>query len=220
MSRREQNKEERRRQILAATEKLIREKGGTDFTMRALASEAGVAFVTPFNLFESKGNILTALLQSKLAENREQFEAKSGRKKPLDQLITMAAVSAQAYVADPELFRPLWTAFGNQRDADIRVSTDLGAVIWRPELELAAEAGVMEKGRSLSLLARSLHLMFRGTMWQWAVGEIGSEEFVAQVQFGTVMWLIGAVTPEHRAALEKKRDKLERQLGKLHRVDL
>ena len=49
-----------RARILDAAEHLMRQ-GKADFSMRDLASEAGVSFATPFNHFGSKAGIMQAL---------------------------------------------------------------------------------------------------------------------------------------------------------------
>ena len=74
MSQREESKARRRADILEAAERLIREEGDVSFSMRALAKEAGVAFVTPFNLFESKAGVLTALQQTRLEAHEKNLE--------------------------------------------------------------------------------------------------------------------------------------------------
>jgi len=61
MGLREKQTGERRERILDAARKLMRRTGGTGFTMRALAKEAGVSLATPYNLFRSKSGVLYAL---------------------------------------------------------------------------------------------------------------------------------------------------------------
>src|ERR1041385_1026819 len=61
MGLREKQTGERRERILDAARKLMRRAGGTGFTMRALAKEAGVSLATPYNLFRSKAGVLYAL---------------------------------------------------------------------------------------------------------------------------------------------------------------
>src|SRR3546814_8640191 len=59
---REQNKEERRSRILGAAEKLIRELGTVEFSMRELAARAHISHYTSYNLIGNKGTVLYTLL--------------------------------------------------------------------------------------------------------------------------------------------------------------
>jgi AcrR family transcriptional regulator len=87
---REKQMAERRGRILDAAESLIRQTGGTDFPMLALAERAEVSPTTPYNLFGSKAGVLYALLnrtmdqinertQSFSSANPNRARARSGR---------------------------------------------------------------------------------------------------------------------------------------------
>ena len=84
MPTREEAKQIRRKQILAAARDLIGETSETKFSMRALAERAGVSLVTPYNLFGSKQAIMFALLDEDISKFGAQL-ARS-RKDPLDML--------------------------------------------------------------------------------------------------------------------------------------
>ena len=62
MSQREQNKQEKRERIVAAATRIISRDGIDALTMRRLADEAEVSSRTPYNLFDSKTQILVAIL--------------------------------------------------------------------------------------------------------------------------------------------------------------
>ena len=59
---RERQKAGRRRDILAAAAKLFRRDGFTDTSIESIATEAEVAAGTVYNYFESKGDLLIALV--------------------------------------------------------------------------------------------------------------------------------------------------------------
>ena len=59
---RERQKAGRRRDILAAAAKLFRRDGFTDTSIESIAAEAEVAAGTVYNYFESKGDLLIALV--------------------------------------------------------------------------------------------------------------------------------------------------------------
>lgn len=60
MTLREKQMAARRKRILDTAERIIRDAGATDFSMRALAAAAETAPATPYNLFESKEGLLYA----------------------------------------------------------------------------------------------------------------------------------------------------------------
>ena len=62
MSKRAQNKERKKAQIIEAATWLILKHGHADFTMPELAERAGVALVTPYSYFQSKAGVLAAVL--------------------------------------------------------------------------------------------------------------------------------------------------------------
>ncbi len=107
MSLREQQKSERRHRILDTAERLIRETGGTDFSMRRLVAEAHVSFATPFNLFGSKEGLLYALLArslDKITLKGLAFESDD----PSLHVIEAAENAVQSFVDDPVFLRPLY----------------------------------------------------------------------------------------------------------------
>ncbi len=59
---------DRRRRILDAAEGLIRQTGGTNFSLLTLADKAEVSPATPYNFFGSKARLLFALFNRSLAE--------------------------------------------------------------------------------------------------------------------------------------------------------
>jgi AcrR family transcriptional regulator len=57
LSKREQNKSDKRGQIIKAARELMRIRSSTGFSMRQLADASGVSLATPYNLFGSKQGI-------------------------------------------------------------------------------------------------------------------------------------------------------------------
>jgi AcrR family transcriptional regulator len=107
MTLREKQKTERRTRILDAAERLIRETGGTDFSVRALAAASGVSAATPFNLFGSKEGLLYALLSRSLDQivtDGLRFTSPD----PAFHVIEAAENAVAAFLADPEFLRPLY----------------------------------------------------------------------------------------------------------------
>lgn len=215
MSLREESKEERRRAILSAAEKLLREGDGADFSMRALAREAGVSFATPFNLFDNKAGILVSLMTQQVAQHRHSLERVSKQSDPIEKLFRLIDVSVEGYTADPQLIRPLFLAIESITGPERRHVRDQGALVWKPALEAARTEKAIDPKRDLNVLARSLNFMFRESLSAWASGEMEVDEFKLQAQYSLSVWMLSAATPAHHPALEKKRNALERKLSKI-----
>ncbi len=215
---REDSKEDRRQAILAAAERLLRASEESDFSMRALAREAGVSFATPFNLFESKSGILVGLMRKLVASNRDSLEKVSKRADPIETLFRLVDVSVDGYTTDPQLVRALVRAMDATTGPDRYQARGLGALVWKPALESAARDGALDPKRNVDLLARSLHLMFREALSSWAADDISAEEFKLQTLHGLSVWLLSAVTDEHHSRVAKKRDAYEKKLIKVRHL--
>ena len=66
-TRRQRHREEARRTILDATESLMVERGGDDFSMRSLAERSGYTAPTIYHHFGDKEGLVDALLEERFA---------------------------------------------------------------------------------------------------------------------------------------------------------
>lgn len=71
---RQKQKEQRRRDILSAAATLFLRKGYENSTVNEVAALAGVSNVTVFNYYETKGELLLALIAQENAELRKQIK--------------------------------------------------------------------------------------------------------------------------------------------------
>lgn len=182
-----------------AAEELIREGHGTAFSMRALAKRAGVAFVTPFNHFESKAGVLLGLFEKRIDAQVERLTAQTEHVAPIDRLFEQAIVGSRAYSADAPLFKPLVRATSNVDGFDYGKLTSRSTDLWTLALRDTVEAGLLRKDQDLARLARSLHLGFRWTLWQWALGVLDTEELEVHCQYGVAVALLAALSDDGRA---------------------
>lgn len=215
MSQREENKRVRRQKILSTAEALIRANGGVDFSMRLLAKEAGVAFVTPFKLFESKGNLLATLLSVKMEANRANIKDNSSSKNLITQFLDFGEQSAIAFTKDAILFRPLVAEIRNMPETEARFGIDSGGRLWQPFLQQLQDAGSLPEQLNTKVLARSIHLVFRGLLRLWAAKEIEDDEFIHQVKMSIVCWMLPMANGDTLTTLTKKHTALMKALTKL-----
>src|SRR5947207_5836118 len=115
MGLREKQATERRDRILATARKLIRQTGGTAFSMRALADRAEVSLATPYNLFGSKAGVLYALLNASLDRVSQAAHTFSSAD-PTERVLEVAGIAADVYARDPAFYRPLMRFLIGARD--------------------------------------------------------------------------------------------------------
>src|SRR5690606_28726569 len=107
MKLREKQTLERQNRIIDTAERLIRETGNTNFSVRRLAAESEVSPATPFNLFVSKEAILYSLLLKNLDRFFEEgFSFK--KKNPLFHVIEASETAADIFIKDAVFLRPLY----------------------------------------------------------------------------------------------------------------
>lgn len=200
-SQRERAKEERRDRIRASAEALIRTRGDADFSMRELADAAGVAFATPFNLFESKEGLLTSLLVRRIWPRQEALASASIDVDPIAHVLAFAAAAFDTYTEDEDLFRPLLHAVISPATQTPARSLDAAAELWTRSLEPARRENLIRGDCDVPQLDRAMHLAFRGALLGWVRGDMTSDAALDEVQFAIRMILAGAVIDSARDRL-------------------
>src|SRR3546814_8403069 len=117
---REQNKEERRSRILGAAEKLIRELGTVEFSMRELAARAHISHYTSYNLIGNKGTVLYTLLHRAIDRITNLPSQADPNFDPLSYAFDMGDLAVEFYVSDTDFFRPLLRFLFGVSDAELR----------------------------------------------------------------------------------------------------
>ena len=155
MSKRRLAVEETRERILDAARRLIVAPGGFDqFTMEAVAREAGVARMTVYNQFSSKPRLLEAMFEFIRARGRHDELAEVWKlAEPLDMLADFVARIAHIWggervlfqrlyalaALDPDFARVLRPRMERRRSALADLVTSLNARYGTPPLEMRTE---------------------------------------------------------------------------------
>jgi AcrR family transcriptional regulator len=108
--RRERQRFEARRAILDATEELVIESEGCDFSIRSLGQRCGYSAPTVYHYFGDKDGLIDALLEERTEKLGEQFEALPALDDPLEELRALMARSVEFWVSNPTLARLIWSA--------------------------------------------------------------------------------------------------------------
>jgi AcrR family transcriptional regulator len=201
MKLREKQLAERRRRILAAAEELIRQTGGADFSMLALAAQAEVSPATPYNLFGSKAQLLFALFNRSLVELPVK-DLTASSTDPLERLLETTRVIATHLATHADFFRPLYLSLFGVQDEVYRpefVAYHLRR--WKRALADVERAGLLSSAVTADQLARQLMISFAGTVELWVHHELDADGFSAEAVFGTILLLLGATVPGVRPRL-------------------
>src|SRR5262245_49443337 len=204
MKLREKQMADRRRRILDAAEGLIRQTGGTNFSVLTLADKAEVSPATPYNLFGSKARLLFALFNRSLAELPVK-DLTASYTDPLERLVETTKVIATHLATHADFFRPLYLSLFAVQDDVYRVEF-VGYHLRRWERTLAdvEHAGLLSSAVTADQLARQLMISFAGTVELWVHHELDAEGFSAEAAFGALLLLLGATVPRARPRLLRR----------------
>jgi AcrR family transcriptional regulator len=210
---RERQKEERRQQILAAAEALIRERGTTEFPMLDLSERAGLSPATPYNLFGSKLAILWTLLRQRDERYQMAFTKKTSSD-PYLQVVEAVAVAVRVFTGDAALFKPLCAFLSRSQDAVYRPAYEKATIdLWIKITSDFPKTTLMPSGITHEIYSRQFLTLFIGAFDLWAQGRLSDEEVELQVQLSTVLTLMAIAPEPDRTRLAKHLSDLTRQLG-------
>lgn len=189
VSLRERQSAARRSKILDAAETLIRETGGTEFSMRTLSDKAEVSQATPYNTFGTKEGLLFELLKRNLAVfMKEALILKEPD--PLAQVLEAADNAISIIVRDPVLLRPLYKVMLGISDPTHRPTFMKAALqFYRSALSGAVEQGVIADGAESDALACSLMSQFLGVLNLWVHDVVNDQWFRSQLLYGFILHL-------------------------------
>ena len=201
----------RRSRIVDAASVLIRETGGTEFTMVNVAGKAEVSPATPYNLFGSKNGVLYALLNRSLDEvfaGTLHFASPS----PVEHAVEAGDIAAQIFARDPVFYRPLFLVLLGVRDEVHRPRfMERSLEFWTRSLDAMAEGGMLD-GTERDDLARALLIHFAGVLELWIHGDLDEAGFRAQVSYGISLHVLGLASGTDRARLLRRMKEAKRHL--------
>jgi AcrR family transcriptional regulator len=181
--------------ILDAAERLIRKEGATQFSMRALAQEAGVSPATPFNLLGSKEEILRALFERSFV----MPEGLDPRARALEQIFQLSGGVTRRYTEDEAYYRTLMIGIGTRAEPLLTAIEG-----WKIGIKAAINEGDLRTDTQVDLLAETLELAFVGVLGFWIPGAVPSARLGPQCDFAIAATLLGFSTPRGEPQLRKQ----------------
>ena len=178
--------------ILDAAGALLRETGGVGFTMKDVATRAGVAPATPYNLLGTKDGLLYALLNRAL----DPLFIGVLRHKAADALehpIEAAAFAAELYTSDPIVYRELSRVYLSTPD-DLHRPWFMhrSMSFWKHAIEVAIlQKRLPADEADRDDLPRLLMIHFIGCVDLWVNHDLDDAGFRAQVAYGTSLIMLG-----------------------------
>lgn len=189
VSAKETGKAARREAIVNAAERLIRDSGGTDFSMLDLARQAGVSPATPYNLFGTKSGIFYALLN----RSADRMFAVTAGAPPASspEAGTLAAADTLAHIltSDPVFYRPLYGFLMGVPDPEWRPPfIERARAFWLSAFPAGAERPL---GLDRTLLAQLLVTQALGCIEMWVHREIEEGALACELKRSVAAVLLG-----------------------------
>ena len=183
-----------------AAERLIRADAGTQFSMRALAIEAGVSQATPFNLLGSKAKILEALFvrSFSLPQGEQPDTFDPGKHNALDYAFNFCELVMQRYAGDAAYYRALMSGLGTAFDSLLA-----GIANWQLVLSVAIHQGDLRAETPVASVAETVEFGIVGTMAFWASSDLASERLLPQWRFAIASTLFSFATASAQLRLQK-----------------
>jgi AcrR family transcriptional regulator len=216
---REQNKSQRKREILSAARVLMRGPDEATFSMRALAEEAGVSIATPYNLFGSKQAILVALLDDDLAEYQAELAQLSTE--GVDALFDAVALMTRQFAREPDYYRNVFAVVCAEAGPELRfVISGPRYALWKNLLRDATQAGLLDAGIDPDAFAITFSQLLFANVQEWSLGFLELVEMDARIRYGLALALTAVATDRSRRVLTDRLRSAERDLQTLWRAAL
>ncbi len=211
MGSREQNKSQRKDDILDAARRLMRQPGGSAFSMRSLAEQAGVSIATPYNLFGSKQAILVALLDEDFSEYQSSLAGLEGE--GLDALFEAVALMLGQFTREPDFYRNVFAAVSSEAGPELRfVLSGPRYVLWKQLIREATLCGSLDAQIDPDAFTITMSQLILANVQEWARGFLELEEMDARIRYGLALVLSAIATEAGRAPLTAKLRAAEKDL--------
>lgn len=192
---------------------MIRKSGGTDFSMLALAEEAGVSPATPYNLLGSKVGALWALLNYSLDKVLDQLSLQREPSDPFERVVLAASMGAEVFTSEADFYRPLYRFLLGCGDPVHRPQfMDRALAFWMNATDLLNQRGYLRAPIDQVEISREMEIHFLGVLDLWVQNELDDNEFQAQIVFGTALMLLSVADEPGRTRLMKHLQKAKRKL--------
>ncbi|WHO40447.1 TetR/AcrR family transcriptional regulator [Sphingobium sp. AP49] len=169
-----------RNRVIDAAERLLRD-GKAEFSMRDLATEAGVSFATPFNQFGSKAAIMHALSARRIATATQRFADKPRLDDAGQRVLLAVSTVVELMLEEPRVNRAVMGWLGTPGPTHGEVLAQSTA-LWASAIGEGDGLIGGEQEPVLQSLPRQLAFGFRGVLSFWTAGELPDDELAANAR--------------------------------------
>ncbi len=184
----------RRRTMVTAAHALIRESGGTGFSMVQLAARAGVSAATPYNLIGTKADLLKLVVRDEFARFARRL-ARRPAAQPLAHLEATIDLVVTHYCAEPAFYRGLYSALQGENSYTLRaMMLAEGQELWCALLRGAVDGGELTRVVDDGALTEVLLRVIAATTEAWLAEGWTQAQFAREMHLSTRLLLLGAAT--------------------------
>jgi AcrR family transcriptional regulator len=190
------------RKVLDAAVDLLRTTG--QLSMRSLVQSAGVANMTPYNLFGSKHGLLAALSQKELG----RAIGRAARVTTVDSLERVFAaldMGFEAFSGDENYYRALYgAAYASNDPSLVEVFQAPRILYWNSLLDACREQGFLDDATRSDTLTQILMYTYTGAVLRWIDRTIGTRQLYAEINYVLMILLLSHATPTARERVQKR----------------
>jgi AcrR family transcriptional regulator len=188
-----------RERVLDAAERLL-VRGNAAFSMRDLATEAGLSFATPFNKFGNKGAIMLALSKRRIDLMQERLGGGPTLENVAARVLGAVDVAVSVMLEAPVVNRVVMGAIGAPSEEPGNVLSQSGA-LWAEALGDGRGLKDATRDLALSSLPDQLAVAFRGALSFWTAGEYDDQALRGRSRAAAAVILLGFVDADERKVL-------------------
>ena len=196
--------------VLDAAVLLLRETG--QLSMRRLAQTAGVAGMTPYNLFGSKHGLLAALSQNELNAAMRRLDS-TPHQDSLRRIFTTLDLGFDTFGKEPDYYKALYrAAYASNDPTMVEVFQAPRIAYWNSLLEACRKDGFLEKATRSDTLTQVLMYTYTGAVGRWIEHTISTRQLYAEINYTLMILLLSHVAPHARDAVQQRMRHWERFL--------
>ena len=195
--RHDRSKARRRTAILDATVSLMRASPIERVAIEAIATRAGVAPATVYNLVGSRDQLLVACVDRVIDSIVDSLLEAPSDVNPLAAAETIVEKSCDAFIVDGEAFRQIVGAVNGISRVGGSLSVD-PAQLQISVMRTAKEVGYLVEIADPVAMGRQVFLSYNGALFAWAARQLTDEGFRAAALHGLWTVLLASAADEHR----------------------
>ncbi len=201
MNRREENKELKRDKIISAAKEIISSEGLDKLTMRYLADYAGVSSRTPYNLFESKTDILVAIIMDAMKPLKLSI-FKSNDQLLIEQTLNIPNILRDFCKTDHDFYRDIiWGIMSSGIKSSRDTATSAISDIVPPLIQQIVNQKECSDKINVRVLSSHIATQFLAIIGMWGGSQLGLNEAIINIQLAWTNSLMPYATRKSKAFL-------------------